>query len=153
MPAARRRARWVVPAACAVLLTLVAACTPASPSPSTYRERTKLAVTDTISHVETARIVLEASRTQRITGPYALSTVRASEETLSKVTGSYAELYPPRELDRLFVRTSSLLGDASDLLTESRIALKRDERSRYPSLVADLDRLGKQLEDLEKRLS
>lgn len=118
-------ARWL---SLLVVLLAFTSCTPASPSVETYRERTKPAVTDTLSHIATAQQVLELAQRDKVMGPYALSTVRSSESTLSKVTGSYAELHPPTELDPVFTQATSLLGDASDLLTETRIALKRDDR-------------------------
>lgn len=142
-----RRARLVL-----LLVLVLSACTPATPDTDTYRERTKLAVTDTISHVVTARKVLASARDDKIMDNYALSTVRASEDTLSKVAGSYSELYPPPKLDPVFDRASGLLGDAEDLLTGSRIALHRDAVDRYPALIDELDKLTKQLERLERRL-
>lgn len=131
---------------------MVTGCTPASPDPDTYRERTKLAVTDTISHVGTARKVLASARDGKIMDNYALATVRSSEDTLTKVAGSYSEVYPPPQLDPVFDRASGLLGDAEDLLTDSRIALHRDAIDRYPGLIKDLDKVTKELERLERRL-
>lgn len=135
-------------------LTLLAAgCTTASPSPSAYQERTKLAVTDAISHVATAQKVLEATRDGKVLDTYALATVRASDDTLNTAVGAYLELYPPDPADRLFTRASTLLGKATDLVTESRIALYRDDRADLPRLIEELKRLTDKLEQLEKDLA
>ncbi|HET6627792.1 MAG TPA: hypothetical protein VFG63_15480 [Nocardioidaceae bacterium] len=140
--------------AAAVLIVLVASgCTTATPAPDAYRARTKLAVTDAISHVATAQKVLEATRKNKILGPYALVTVRASDETLGTVVGAYLELYPPQQLDPRFTKASTLLGDASDLVTQTRIALYRDDRADFPGLIKDLDSLSTKLERFEKELS
>lgn len=135
------------------VVLLTAGCTVAQPDPASYRERTKVVVTDAIAHVGTARTVLEAARDGKILGPYSLTTVRASDDTLNTAVGAYLELYPPEELDPLFTRTNTLLGDAGDLVTESRIALYRHDEDDYPSLIRDLDDLTKKLERLEKELS
>jgi hypothetical protein len=56
-------------------------------------------------------------------------------------------------MDPRFKRVSSLLGDATDLVTESRIALYRHDRAEYPALISDLDDLTTKLERLEKEMS
>jgi hypothetical protein len=138
--------------ALAVLL-LATGCTVASPDSQAYRDRTSLVLTDAISHVATAQKVLAASQDDKILGSYALATVRSSDDTLNTAVGAYFELYPPREMDPRFKRVSSLLGDATDLVTESRIALYRHDRAEYPALIRDLDDLTTELERLEKEMS
>jgi hypothetical protein len=148
------RARRVRAAPAVVLLVLIGGgCTVASPSPAAYRERTALVITDAISHVATAQKVLEASQDDKILGAYALATVRSSDDTLNTAVGAYEELYPPRSMDPTFNRASSLLGDATDLVTAARIALYRHDRADYPGLVDDLEQLTAELERLEKELS
>jgi hypothetical protein len=141
-------------AAAGVLLTAVlAGCTVAAPDPAAYRERTTLALGDTLSHVATARLVLEGVRDGTMPGPYALATVRDSDDTLTTAVGAYLELYPPPEIDPRFRQVATLLGDAGDLVTASRIAVYRHDRAGYPRLIERLDALATDLERLEKDLS
>jgi hypothetical protein len=150
-PARSVLVRTLAPALAVVLLA--AGCTVAEPDPDAYRARTTLVLTDAISHVSTAQTVLEASRDDRILGSYALTTVRSSDDTLNTAVGAYFELYPPPEMDSQFQQVSTLLGDATDLVTQSRIALYRQDHADYPGLISDLDDLTTKLERLEKELS
>ena len=49
-------------------------------------------------------------------------------------------------------RATTLLGDASDLLAQARIALEREEVERYPRLVRRLKQMAGDLERLEGRV-
>jgi hypothetical protein len=145
--------RPAVLAAAAVLAATVSGCTTASPHPSAYRERTKLAIGDAVSHVVTAEKVLQAADDDKILQPYAITTARASDATLSTVVGAYAELYPPKGLDTLHTKATTLLGDASDLVAEARIAVYRGDEAAYPGLVSQLDTLSKKLEKFQGTLA
>ena len=145
--------RWRSALATAAVLA-AAGCTTATPNPDGgYQQRTQLAVDDATSHVRTTEKVLQASMDGKFLGTYALTTVRASDDTLGRAVGAYTELYPPEPLDPLFTRANRLLGEAADLVGESRIALYRGDRHAYPRLVARLDELAKKLERFSGALS
>lgn len=136
-----------------LVMALAAGCTVASPHPDAYRERTKLAVTDAVGHVATAQKVLEAARADMILRSYAVATVRSSDDTLNTAVGAYLELYPPEGMDPRFTKAGTLLGEATDLVTESRVALYRNDRGDYPQLIKDLAALGRRLDRFEGELS
>lgn len=111
-----------------------------------------MAIEDAISQVGTAEKVLTAAEDGKVLATYALTTVRASDATLGTVVAAYAELYPPESLDALYTRANALLGDASDLVAATRIALYRRDGADYPRLVGQLDALTKTLEEFEATL-
>jgi hypothetical protein len=50
-------------------------------------------------------------------------------------------------------RSSTLLGEAEDLLAEVRIAVHRESTADYRTLLRDLDALATRLESLERQVA
>ncbi len=143
------RARLAVVA----LLITCTGCLQASPSPEAYKGRTTVVLGDAISEVETTRLVLQQASDGRVTGNFAVATVRASDDSLSAAIDAYGQLYPQHEVDQVHKDTTAVLGDAGDLVEEARIALYRRDEASYPKLAEQLKKVSTQLENLEKRLS
>jgi hypothetical protein len=142
-----------VVAALVVVVVLLSACVPASPDDDTYRDRAALTLGSAVSEVRTILTLLDTLHDDRMLRPAAVAQLRYSESALETDTASFTELNPPVSQDQLHGRASTLLGDAGDLAAEARIAVERKDEARYPDLVSELDRLARDLERLEGRVS
>jgi hypothetical protein len=142
------RPLWAV-----VALFTLAACVPASPDQNTYEAKTSLTVGGALSDVATVRIILEALHENKILRAAAIAQIRASEDSLDTNAGAYAEVNPPPALDALYTRTSMLLSDATDLVTQARIAIDRHRSHRYPKIAQDLAKTATQLDKIDKNVS
>lgn len=136
-----------------LVVLLVTGCVPASPDVDTYRDKAAVTLGAAVSDVTTVRLLLEMSYDGRMLRPTALTQLRYSEGALGTAIDAYTELNPPPQLDGLFKRSSTLLGDASDLVAEARIAIERQQVDRYPGLAEELRKIGSQLEQLEGRVT
>src|SRR4051794_2516832 len=136
-----------------VVLLSVAACVPASPDQDTYLAKTSVTVGGALSEVATVRTILEALHENKMFGTTAIAQIRASQDSLDTNAGAFAEVNPPPELDHLYAVTSSLLSDASDLVTEARIAVDRHRSDRYPKIAEGLSKIAAQLDKIEKSVS
>ena len=139
--------------AAVVTVVLLGGCVPASPDPDAYRDKTALTLASAASEVRTVARLMETSYDSRMLRPTAKAQLRHSEDALDTATSAFTEVNPPPSQDRLNRRTSTLLGDAGDLVAEARIALERARTGRYPALVEDLESLATRLERLEGRLA
>ena len=128
---------------------LLAGCVPASPDADTYRDKAALTLASAVSETRTVSRLLETSQDGRMLRPTAKAQLRHSEAALDTATGAFNELNPPPRQDQLNRRTSTLLGDAGDLVAEARIALERSRTGRYPGLVRQLESLAATMEQLE----
>lgn len=135
------------------LALLLSGCVPASPDVDTYRDKAAVTLGSAISDVRTVSRTVETMYDGRMLGPTATTQLRYSEDALDTATGAFTEVNPPPSQDRLHARMSTLLGDAGDLLAQSRIALERSGTERYPDLVRQLEDLATRLEKLEGRVS
>ena len=125
---------------------LAASCVPQTPDDDTYRDRTRQAIDQTVSAVETTRLVLHSLRGGDMLQQYAEVALRDSEDTLSSTSNSYDALDPPPAADGLYSSTSSLMSEASSVVTEARIAVVREDHSQYAKLSRQLAKLSTSLE-------
>lgn len=147
---ARRLRR--LPLALAAVLVVVG-CVPASPDRDTYLAKTSVSVGGALSEVATVRTILEALREKKMFRSTAIAQVRASQTSLDTNAGAFAEVNPPPALDALYNRTSTLLANATDLVTAARIAIDRHRSDRYPKIAADLAKTATELDKIKKSAS
>jgi hypothetical protein len=135
-----------------VLGVLATACIPASPDADTYDDKAQRTLGAAVSEVRTVEKVLESLRRGRMFRQTAIAQLRYSQSSLDTATYAFTELNPPPQRDRLTKQTTTLLGDADDLLGEVRTTVERYHRDRYPALVKELDAMASDLERLEGRV-
>ncbi len=111
----------------AVAGVVLSQCTPANPDAPTYQDRTALTLGAALSDVATVQRVLKNLEDDRIFRTTALAQVRASGDSLDSNAGAFSQVNPPQQLHGLYTRTSSLLSDASDSVTEARLAIERNQ--------------------------
>lgn len=138
-----RLAAWVV------CLLGVVACTPQTADTDTYRDSAHVAVSDALSEVGTTALVLRQRSDGRLWEAYAVTTVRTSEQAVATVADGFSTLQPPDTMDDVESRTSDLLSRAQDLVTASRVALMRSDRTAYAGLLSKLEALATDLSSAE----
>lgn len=100
----------------AVALVLTTGCVPQTPDDDTYRDRTRQAITQANSAVETTKLVLNQLRHDKIFGQYAEVAIRDGEQSLASESDSYDALDPPTTMDALHTSTSTLMSDAASAI-------------------------------------
>jgi len=139
-------------AASALAAVLLGGCVPASPDADTYDDKAARTLGSAVSETRTVERVLDTLYDGRMLRPAAVTQLRYSEDALDTATGAFTELNPPPSRDRLNRRTSTLLGDAGDLLAQARVAIERERVGDYPTIADDLRQLADRMERLEGRV-
>lgn len=142
----RDRPRGLLIVLVALLLT---GCVPQSPDQDTFRDRSELAIEQTVSAVESTRLVLRLLMRDDMLTNYAEIAVHDTQDSLSAASGGYDALNPPRELDQLYSSTSTLMSDASSAVTDTRIAVARGDTGDFAKLEKQLTKLAT---DLHRKL-
>lgn len=135
-------------AACALLV--LAGCTPSEPSAADWRSSARQALEDTVSEVQSVALVLELESDDRLPGRSAQVAAVESEESLATAEQTLSTLQPPAGTEQQDGEVTDLLGRASDLVREARIALTAGEESAYDGVRARLLALSDDL-DAERR--
>jgi hypothetical protein len=82
--------------------------------------------------------VLRLQRQDKIPQNYQQVVVLDSEETAGATTESFTSVQPPAQDDEMYHRVTTTLSDASDVISDVRIAVVREDTDTYPSLLKDL---------------
>lgn len=130
----------------ALVVILVAACAPQSPDHSSWTDQAHQALEDTASQVATVSLLLRLEREGKVPGKYQQVVAQDSESAVGATMAKFGGEQPEPRDDTTYRRVTGLMSDASDLLSEVRIAIVRRDAAAYPKL---LDRLG----DVENRLN
>jgi ABC-type enterochelin transport system substrate-binding protein len=131
---------------------LMAGCAPQSPDHSSWTDQAVQSLKDVTSEVATVTLLLRLERDRKVPGKYQQVVAQDSEsavgETMSKFGGEQPE---PRD-DAEYKRVTTLISDASDLLSEVRIAIVRRDEDAYPGLLRQLEGLQEKLTRAQDRL-
>ena len=150
----RLRHRMVVAAAFGIVL-LGGACAPKSPDPAVWTDQARHAVTGVQGEVATMQLVLRQQQADKLPQNYQQVVAVDSEEAVGTTTESFTSVQPPSGEDEQYAEISSVLSDASDVVTDVRIAIVREDTRAYPKLLRELtkvsDDLSKALEGLNPR--
>lgn len=131
----------------AMLVTALAACEPTTPDRSDWRNNASYATTGVASDVGTATLVLRQLTNDRVLRTYARVSVIYAEDDAGKQLDKFGKRQPHVADDGIYQRVTSTLSDASDLLSEVRIAVVRDDTAKYAGLLKEL---GQQSDKLDK---
>ena len=149
-----RRSRTVA-AVAGLGLALVAtvACAPQSPDRSSWTDQAHKSVGDVSSEVATVSLLLRLEHEDKVPGKYQQVVAQDSEAAVGQTMSKFGGEQPPEGEDDTYDQVTSVMSDASDLLSQVRIAIVRRDTGEYPALRADLakmqDRLTKQEDELE----
>jgi hypothetical protein len=135
--------RRVVGAALAVWL--VAGCAPQSPDHSSWNDQAQLALDEVASEVATVTLLLELEQQRKVPGKYQQVVAQDSETAVGATMARFGGEQPEPRDDAEYQRITSLMSDASSLLSEVRIAIVRRDEDAYPDLHRRLEKLHEEL--------
>ena len=148
-PVARRGAL-----AAALLACLLSGCVAPALDSGAYQRNAIRALDSAVSDARTGALAVENLLRERLTRTYADTVVTESEEAIGPVEDSFGSVDPPSAADvRLRDEVGGLLSDTGDALADARIALRRDDRGRMRTSMAQLRALADRMEARSERLA
>ena len=150
MDLTRKTMRTAVAAAAAALV--LAGCVPSEPSAADWRTSTSQALEDTTSEVETIALVLQLESEDRLPGRSARIAAVESEESVATAEQTLSTQQPPAGTGREDSELSALMGRATDLVREARIALTAGDEVLYDGVRRRLLELSEDLQEERKAL-
>ena len=149
MSSTPRRAAGVM---AALLLILGTGCAPKSPDHAVWTDQALRAVSDLQSEVATVQLVLRLQRHDKLPQNFQQVVVLDSEETAGTTTESFTSVQPPPRDDERYHRVATTLSDASDVISDVRIAVVREDTDAYPALLEDLAKVQRDLDARTREL-
>jgi hypothetical protein len=140
--AAARPTGW---AGTLLAVVLVTGCAPQAPDHTSWTDQARQSLEDTASEVETVALLLRLERDGKVPGKYQQVVAQDSESAVGATMARFGGEQPEPRDDKAYARVTSLMSDASDLLSQARIAIVRRETGRYPDLLRQLEGLGRHL--------
>ena len=137
-------ARMLVTVCCAALA--LTGCVPSEPSEADWRATARQTLEDTTSEVESVALVLDLESRDRLPGRSARVAAVESEESLATVEQTFTSQQPPSGNDRQDTEVNDVLGRATDLVREARIALTAGDEAAYDGIRARLKDLSDDLD-------
>ena len=144
--------RWRELALAALLLLALPACAPGTPDEDSWRGDASRAVGDVASAVQTARLGLTLARRDRVPHAYLQTVVVEAETNAGKSAEKLSAVQPPAVERRRASEVSDRLQQATDLLTETRIAVVDGDEDAYADLAAGLAGIAGDLSTVEDAL-
>ena len=134
-------------------LAMTAGCAPQSPDRSSWTDQAHKSLEDVSSEVATVSLLLRLEDEDKVPGKYQQVVAQDSETAVGQTMSRFGGEQPPEGEDDTYEKVTSVMSDASDLLSQVRIAIVRRDTGQYPKLRADLgkmqDQLTKQEDELE----
>jgi hypothetical protein len=143
-------ARLLVAACCAVLA--LTGCVPTEPSAADWRAAARQALEDTTSEVESVALVLDLESRDRLPGRSARVAAVESEESLATAEQTFTSQQPPPGTGRQDTEVGDVLGRATDLVREARIALTAGDEAAYDGIRTRLQELSDDLDTVSEDL-
>ncbi len=139
-----------MPLILAVLLSLVGACAGPTVSAQAMRSQAGRSALSVVSELQTVDLAVRTQLRGDAWWSYTDVTVTAAEHAVSTIESTLTSRQPPPGTDEVYRRTSDALAAATDLVTEMRIAVRREQeaelarlRQEIPPLVSELERIGR----------
>lgn len=141
-------------AACGATLAvlLVTACAPQAPDHTSWTDQARHALEDTSSQVATMVLLLRLEQDGKVPGKYQQVVAQGSEEAAGATMARFGGEQPEPRDDATYRHVTSLMSDASDLLSEVRIAIVRRDSDQYPHLLDELEGINRKLTDTAEGL-
>lgn len=131
----------------ALVVLLATACAPQSPDHTSWTDQARQSLEDTASEVATVALLLRLERENKVPGKYQQVVAQDSESAVGATMAKFGGEQPEPRDDATYRRVTSLMSDASDLLSEVRIAIVRRDSDKYPDLLDQLEGLDRKLTD------
>jgi hypothetical protein len=131
---------------------LAGGCAPQSPDHSSWIDQARQSLKDVSSQVATVELLLELEQERKVPGKYQQVVAQDSESAVGATQEKFGGEQPEPRDDAEYKRITSLISDASDLLSEVRIAVVRRDDGAYPELLRQLAGLQEDLTTAQERL-
>jgi hypothetical protein len=132
---------------------VLSGCAPTSPDHHYWTDQATQALGDAVSDVSTARLALQLQQRGDLQQNYQQVVVLDSEKAVGTTLQAFGGLQPPPRDTAAYHRVTKVLSDASDLLSEVRIAVVREDTGRYAELLDDLAQVRADLLKAQEQLS
>lgn len=139
-----------MPLILAVLLSLLSACAGPTVSAQAMRSQAGRSALSVVSELQTVDLAVRTQLRGDAWWSYTDVTVTAAEHAVSTIESTLTSRQPPPGTDEVYRRTSDALAAATDLVTEVRIAVRREQeaelarlRQEIPPLVSELEEIGR----------
>jgi hypothetical protein len=128
-------------------------CAPQAPDHSSWRDQAHLSIEDVASNVSTMSLLLRLVCEDRMFGKYQQIVALDSEINAGRTADHFSADQPEPEDDRTYKRVTTLLSDATDLLSEVRISLVRRDVQEYAHLAEELSKKSDRLSKAESEVT
>ena len=123
-----------------VALGLTAGCVGPSRTTEDYQRKIANSAEAVVSAAESALLTVVVAGDGRAPAPYVSLRLSESEETAASVETTFGAVQPPDPaLGKLRAETLKVIGQASDVLEDLRLAAYRAELQRLPGIARDLE--------------
>lgn len=136
----------------ALVVLLGGGCAPQAPDHSSWTDQGRQALEDTASEVATVTLLLRLEQQDKVPGKYQQVVAQDSESAVGAVLAKFGGEQPEPRDDPAYTHVTGLMSDASDLLSEVRIAVVRRDTGTYPGLLDRLERLDLRLTEAAEGL-
>lgn len=146
------------PAVLVVLVTVLmsgtlGACAPQAPDHSSWTDQARQSLGDVSSEVATVTLLLQLEQDRKVPGKFQQVVAQDSESAVARTRDEFGGEQPEPRDDAEYDHITSLMSDASDLLSQVRIAVVRRDASAYPDLLRQLGRIQGSLTRAQDRLT
>ena len=122
----------------ALLAVTTTGCVGPTTSDAAVRRQAVLSTEAAASELSTADLAVRTQLAGEAWWPYTDVVVTAAEGTVSTVEQTFASRQPPRTTGPLYVHTGDALGRAADLVTDLRLAVRREDTAELRRLLRDV---------------
>jgi N-acyl-D-aspartate/D-glutamate deacylase len=142
------RKPWAATAAACIGLVLTA-CAPQAPDHSSWRDQAHQSLQDIGSNVATDALLVRLVREGRMFGKYQQIVALNSETNAGRTASHFSGEQPELRDSGMYVKVTAVMSNATDLLSDVRIALVRRDSAAYPRLARALAQMTRALERAE----
>jgi len=131
---------------------VLTACVGPAPTTSAYRVRASHSASTAESALETALLAVRTSQKGNLLGNYLEVLLSNAEDAVGSAQQQFDSIQPPdaKQDDDLRSKLDQLLSQASDTVSQLRIAARRDDQAAMAKNAADIPGLAKKLDDFSK---
>lgn len=131
---------------------LLSACAPQAPDHTSWTDQARQSLEDTASQVATVELLLRLEGQGKVPGKYQQVVAQDSEAAAGATMARFSGEQPVPRDDPTYRHVTSLMSEASDLLSEARIAIVRRDSDQYPHLLDELETINRKLTETSEGL-
>jgi hypothetical protein len=125
---------------------------PQSPSHGAWIDQAHTSLEEVSSGIATAQLLLRLIEDDKVLGKYQRVVALDSENAAGKVASHLSGEQPEPADQATYTRVTTVLSDASDLLSTVRIAVVRGDVARFPALERALVKMQRRITTAEARV-